>query len=362
MKHLLGIAPLLCCLSALSYGQALEPIEGIFDIENAVAMPPPPAVVTATPNKAELGPAVTNQNQDTNPLPIAVAAPVTTAVPVSQSTLATTGELPAQLAGSMTPVTEFNEVDFSQAVATQQQTTEALTDIQMKQMEIQEQQLKRIEQVEQGLNKLVKKQSFSKSIMGTILSAATTADPVLAAIGGIAGFLIGKAEDYKDAEKKNYDIQQDILRKAQGFYTNEELKLAAYANLDLDPNLISPEQIKIYANYVVEAKTRMRSGSWFPGQMVPGEAGQPGFMVASRQGNISNNYLMASAQAPMQELPNANYADVCYGHLNAARTRGGQNNEGITNAALVAEEAGDTHSLAIQQRRNLARYCFYSLR
>ena len=339
--------------SPFAVSQKFEAIDGTFDINNAVAIPPEPTVAAGTTNTAELGPAVTQQTADTNPVPVLES------LPVAQDSA-------EQAVGSMQPVGEFNAVDFSQAVATQQQNTAALTDIQMKQMEIQEQQLKRIEKVEQGLNKLVKKQSFSKSIMGTILSAATTADPMLAAIGGIAGFLIGKAEDYKDAEKKNYDIQQDILRKAAGFYTDEELKLAAYANLDLDPNLLSPEQIKVYANYVVEARTRMRADSFSPGQVIPGVDGGSGFMVASRQGNISNHYLKTGFTNAAAELPNANYADVCYGHLNSARSNRPADQEGITNASLVTSdlsaENNDNHTLAIRQRRNLARYCFYSLR
>ncbi len=339
--------------SQLATSQKFEAIDGTFDINNAVAIPPEPTVTAGTTNKAELGPAVSQHTADSNPVPVLES------LPVAQGGV-------EQAVGTMQPVGKFNAVDFSQAVATQQENTAALTDIQMKQMEIQEQQLKRIEKVEQGLNKLVKKQSFSKSIMGTILSAATTADPVLAAIGGIAGFLIGKAEDYKEAEKKNYDIQQDILRKTEGHYTDEELKLAAYANLDLDPNLLSPEQIKIYANYVVEARTRMRADSFSPGQVFPGSDGQPGFMVASRQGNISNHYLKASFSPADEELPNANYADVCYGHLNAARSDQPAAADGITNASLVTSDLtsanGSNHTLAIRQRRNLARYCFYSLR
>lgn len=345
---LLGAA---LCSAALSWGQSFEPIEGGFDVQDAVALPPPPVVTAGSVNTAQPGPAVRANSENTTLTE--ASSSVAEPVPANQT---------ATGSGSMVPVETLDNIDFSSAVAAQpSQQAPINNDFQQQQLMMQEQQLRRIERVEEGLNKLVKKQSFSKSIMGTILSAATTADPVLAAIGGIAGFLIGKAEDYKQAEKKNYDIQQDILRKSPGFYTDEELKLAAYADLDLDPAMLSVDQIRTYANYVVEAKTRRRAdGSYGPGGY-PGSADQPGFMVASRQGHTSAHFTPVGIASSMPQLPEANYADLCYGHMRSARSRGADDGDGITNASVVTKR-GNSQAVSALDRRNLARYCFYSLR
>jgi len=339
------IGALALSLSALALGQSFEPIDGGFDIENAVSIPPEPTVVSATPNQAELGPAVVNQTADTNPIPQVEQSSVT-----SQAGVTATPQS-AEAVGS------FENVNFPAGAMNAPITGN--DNFQTRQLQMQQQQLNRIEKVEEGLNKLVKKQSFSKSLMGTIISAATTADPVLAAVGGIAGFLIGKAEDYKEAEKKNYDMQQDILRKSPYFYTDEELKLAAYADMDLDPALMRPEQIKTYASYVVEAKTRMRADSF--GQ--PGvEPGAPGYMIASLPGGSPGAALGYSQVALNSGAgANVNYADICYGHLQSSRQGNATTESGLTNASVVTT-SGNRYSLSAYDRRNLAKYCFYSLR
>lgn len=354
-KHL-SLMAVLSLSSTVVIGQTFEPIDTEFNIEDAVAIPPPPTVVTATTNSAELGPAVTNVNEDTNSLPESrPVAVVETKAEHSDSV----GNFSTS---QMSQMDSVGLLDVSQAVSAKQTISgfsgESDENLQARQLEMQEQQLKRIEKVEAGLKKLVKKQSFSKSIMGTILSAATTADPVLAALGGIAGFLMGKAEDYKQAEKKNYDIQQVIIRKSPSSYTDEELKLAAYADLNLDPALLTSSQIKTYANYVVEAKTRRKYGG--ENLVQPSATSHLGFIVANRNASYPGRYALASGPINPNQMPEANYADICY-RQSKSSADGATSNAGMTNASLTTRN-GNTQSLPAGHRRNLARYCFYSMR
>lgn len=328
----MAAAGLTVAFCAESWAQSFEPIDGAFDIDNAIVIPPQEPVVAASPLTANLGPAVTNVTPETNPLPphntgVAAAAPSTTEAPI--------------------PVGSFESVNLSNPAATTPIYTQAQLN-QSRQLALQEQQLKRIERVEQGLNKLVKKQSFSKSIMGTILSAAATADPVFAVVGGLAGLLLGKAEDYKEAEIKNEEIRQGILGNPSPFYTKEELRLAAYAGTPLDPALLLPEQAELYANFVYEARTRSKYNGTLPGGVVPGVEAPSGpqFATVSLHSQVANP---------------VNAAEICSGHLQAAREGRSANAGGLQNAS-VTSQGGNRQSISHYDRRTLAKLCFYSLR
>ncbi|WP_317931671.1 hypothetical protein [Halioxenophilus sp. WMMB6] len=327
--HSLTAACLCASLSLFAQGQTFEPVAADFDIENAVTLLPPTTVSRAQPNNAELGPAVTNVSDDTNPIPAAVAQPLAAASPVGSFTSVASPITAGPNAGPVYP-------------------------IQARQLAVQEQQLARIERVEAGLNKLVRKQSFSKSLMGTIISAAATADPIFAVAGGLAGLLIGKAEDYKETERKNNEIREQILGKSPYYYTDEELRLAAYAGTQLDPLLLRPEQLRSYANYVMEARTRTKVTDW----PSVGPNAQPG-----PGGQMLDYQTVSLTQAPTQASAAVSFtAEQCYGHLQAAN--GGSatvSSPGLQNASVVTTTS-NRRSLSAYDRRTLARYCFYSLR
>ncbi len=322
----LGIGIVGIGFSLLAQSQSFEPLDEEFNVDDAVVIPPPSPVVTAEPNNAQPGPAVVANDPNNNPAPTNTAD--------EQETL-----------GS------FESVDLNSPNAS---ISDANPNLQARSIAIQEQQLKRIEKVEQGLNKLVKKQSFSKSLMGTIISAATTADPVLAAVGGVAGFLIGKAEEYKEAEKKNYELEQDILRKSPYYYTDEELKLAAYANTELDPALMRPEQVAAYADYVFEARTRTRAGD-FPGVSPPQQQDPVPTNPSQPEYQLADYALGSQAPANVESL-----ADICSGYLEATQAAR-QQQSGVQNVNIRSRN-GSRSLLSIADRRNLSRYCFYSLR
>ena len=313
-------------------GQTFEPLEGGINTEDAIALPPSPTVIRAQPLDATPGPAVSSNNPDNNP--------------VSESTSQTVGG--------------FESVETK---ATADGYPLVLPNVQNRQLYLQQQQLQRIEKVEEGLNKLVRKQSFSKSLMGTIISAATTADPVLAALGGVAGFLIGKAEDYKAAEKNSYELQQEILRKSPYFYTDEELKLAAYANTELDPTLMKPDQIETFANYVYEARTRSKAGDWptnpqLAPEVIPEVVPEEPEVIPSAPVNPDYqlaNFVVGGATPHVDSL-----ADICSGYLRAAK-ESKQKNTSRQNVSVTSRR-GANYTINSRDRRSISRYCFYSLR
>lgn len=316
--------------TAGSHAQTFEPIDSGIDISNATSVPPAPSVVPAQPGDAQLGPAVTNETADTAPIP-----QVLTQTQPAQAQSA--GTFQSVDSASLTPPIANNNYPNQAPLAVQQ-------------LQLQEQQLKRIEKVEQGLNKLVKKQSVSKSLMGTIISAAATADPVMAVVGGVAGYLVGKAKDYKEAEKRNYQMEQDILRKSPYLYTDQELRLAAYAGTELDPALMRPEQLQAYANYVFEAKTRTVPGDWQTSPPAPGAtANQDPYQLAALNGQLTVNQVSAQmAIAP----------EVCAGVAQYAAS--GKQSEGVQNASM--QTSSGRYSISASQRRQLSRFCFYSIR
>ncbi|OUR90585.1 hypothetical protein A9Q81_19060 [Gammaproteobacteria bacterium 42_54_T18] len=106
----------------------------------------------------------------------------------------------------------------------------------------------RLEIVRNSIKKMVLKNSTSNSVLGGVIGAVATAQPAGLLLGGVAGILQGKSMRYEEAQAKLHKMEKAILASEDYELTAEEIRLAAYSEVNLFEFLAlssSPITIKV---------------------------------------------------------------------------------------------------------------------